>query len=90
MDLPEGRFITRLLTSGFDYIFSNSLSLVNLVQYDNVSEVLGLNMRLHWVPAEGQEFFLVLNHNQLDIDRDNEFHAQGTSLTAKYSYTFRY
>lgn len=90
VDLPEGRFITRLLTSSFDYIFSNSLSLVNLVQYDNVSEVLGLNMRLHWVPAEGQEFFLVLNHNQLDIDRDNEFHAQGTSLTAKYSYTFRY
>jgi hypothetical protein len=90
VDLPEGRFITRLVTSGFDYIFSNSISLVNLVQYDNVSEVLGLNMRLHWVPAEGQEFFFVLNHNQTDPDRDNHFEALGTTVTAKYSYTFRY
>ena len=89
-DLPEGEFTSRVLTAGFDYVFSNSLSLVNLVQYDNVSEVAGLNVRLHWIPQEGQALFLVLNHNQIDLLRNDEFQAAGTSVTLKYSYTFRY
>jgi len=88
--LPEGDFITRLLTAGFDYVFSNKLSLVNLIQYDNVSETLGINMRLNWIPVPGQEFFFVVNHNMEDYDRDNRFHSAASTLTAKFSYTFRY
>jgi hypothetical protein len=88
--LPEGNFITRLLTAGFDYVFSNKLSLVNLVQYDNVSENLGINMRLNWIPVPGQEFFFVVNHNMEDVDRDNRFHSLASTVTAKFSYTFRY
>jgi len=88
--LPEGDFITRLLTAGFDYVFSNKLSLVNLVQYDNVSETLGINMRLNWIPVPGQEFFFVVNHNMEDYDRDNRFHSAAFTVTAKFSYTFRY
>jgi hypothetical protein len=88
--LPEGDFITRLFTGGLDYIFSNKLSLVNLVQYDNVSETIGINMRLNWIPVPGQEFFFVVNHNMEDFDRDNRFHSAASTVTAKFSYTFRY
>ena len=88
--LPEGDFITRLLTAGFDYVFSNKLSLVNLIQYDNFSETLGINMRLNWIPVPGQEFFFVVNHNMEDYDRDNRFHSAASTVTAKFSYTFRY
>ena len=88
--LPEGDFITRLMTAGFDFVFSNKLSLVNLVQYDNVSETLGLNMRLNYIPEAGQEYFLVINHNMQDYDRDNRFHSAASTITAKLSYTFRY
>ena len=88
--LPEGDFITRLLTAGFDYVFSNKLSLVNLIQYDNFSETLGINMRLNWIPVPGQEFFFVVNHNMEDYDRDNRFHSAAFTVTAKFSYTFRY
>jgi hypothetical protein len=88
--LPEGEFTTRLLTAGFDYIFSNELSWVNLVQYDNISETLGINMRLNWIPVPGQEFFFVVNHNLEDFDRDNRFHSAASTVTAKFSYTFRY
>jgi hypothetical protein len=88
--LPQGDFITRLFTAGFDYVFSNSLSLVNLVQYDNVSETAGVNLRLHWIPQEGQEFFFVINHTLEDFDRDNRFASYYTDVTAKFSYTFRY
>jgi len=88
--LPEGNFTTRLLTAGFDYIFSNTLSWVNLVQYDNISETMGINMRLNWIPEAGQEFFFVINHNMEDFDRDNRFHTAVSTVTAKLSYTFRY
>jgi hypothetical protein len=88
--LPEGDFITRLFTAGLDYVFSNKLSLVNLVQYDNVSETLGINIRLNWIPVPGQEIFFVLNHNMEDFDRDNRFHSAASTVTAKFSYTFRY
>ena len=88
--LPEGEFITRLLTAGFDYIFSNTLSWVNLVQYDNISETIGINMRLNWIPEAGQEFFFVVNHNMQDLDLDNRFHTSASTVTAKFSYTFRY
>lgn len=90
VQLPEGDFITRLLTAGIDYIFSNQLSWVNLIQYDNISETLGINMRLNWIPVAGQEFFFVVNHNLQDIDRDNRFHSAASTVTAKVSYTFRY
>ena len=85
-----GKFITRLLTASIDYVFSNTLSWINLVQYDNVSETLGINMRLQWIPQAGQEFFFVVNHNMEDIDRDNRFHSAISTMTVKFSYTFRY
>ncbi len=90
IDLPEGEFTTRIITAGIDYIFSSNLSWVNLIQYDNVTETLGINMRLHWVPEEGQEFFFVINQIMEDHDGDNSFHSAFTDVTAKLSYTFRY
>ncbi len=88
--LPQGKFTTRVLSAGLDYVFSSTLSLVNLLQYDNVSEIAGFNIRLNWIPEEGQEFFFVINHNMEDFNRDNRFESNFTSATAKFSYTFRY
>jgi hypothetical protein len=90
IDLPQGSFTTRVLTAGLDYVFSNSLSLVNLIQYDNVSETAGLNMRVNWIPAEGQEFFFVINHMMQDYDLDDRFRSAASDMTLKFSYTFRY
>jgi hypothetical protein len=71
-------------------IFSSRLSWVNLIQYDNVSELLGINSRLHWIPRAGQEGFLVLNHNLQDLDKDNSFRSSFSDLSVKLNYTFRF
>jgi hypothetical protein len=55
-----------------------------------VSETIGLNSRLHWIPEAGREAFLVLNHNVNDPDGNNTFHSSINELTLKYSYTFRF
>jgi hypothetical protein len=88
--LPQGSFETRLVRAGFDIAFSPTLSWVNLIQYDNVSEVAGINLRLHWIPEAGREVYFVINHNVADIDRDNRFNSTFSDATAKVNYTFRF
>ena len=90
IELPQGRFITRLIGLTIEAVFSSTLSWVNFIQYDNVSEVLGINSRLHWIPRAGQEAFIVLNHNLQDVDKDNSFHSTFSDLSIKFNYTFRF
>jgi hypothetical protein len=90
LPLPNGSFEIRLVRAGFDFAFSSTLSWVNLIQYDTVSEVAGINMRLHWIPEAGREVYFVINHNVEDIDRDNNFHSAFSDATAKINYTFRF
>ena len=73
-----------------DAVFSSTLSWTNLIQYDNQSETIGFNSRLHWIPEAGREGYLVLNHNLQDLDKDNTFHTSFHEVTLKYSYTFRF
>ena len=88
--LPEGDFTLRLARLGLDVIFSNTLSWTNLIQYDNDSEIVGINSRLHWIPQAGREAFIVLNHNLADVDRNDSFHSSLADLSIKFSYTFRF
>ena len=90
IDLPFGAFLTRLVRVGFDVAFSPTLSWVNLIQYDNVSEVAGFNTRLLWIPKAGREIYFVINHNVEDFDRDNQFHSSSVDATAKVNYTVRF
>ena len=90
VELPDGNFSTRLVQFRADIVFSATLSWVTLVQYDNITETVGINSRVHWVPEAGREAFIVLNHNLTDLDRNNSFESAAADLTLKYSYTFRF
>jgi hypothetical protein len=90
IELPQGNFKTRIISTSFDIVFSSTLSWVNLVQYDNVSETMGFNSRLHWIPEAGREIYFVINHSLEDFDRDDDFHSQFADATVKVNYTFRF
>ncbi|HEX7080066.1 MAG TPA: DUF5916 domain-containing protein [Gammaproteobacteria bacterium] len=90
IDLRAGDFISRLVELTNGVVFSSKLSWVTLVQYDDISETLGINSRLHWIPREGREGFIVLNHNLQDFDKDNSFESMASELTLKFDYTFRF
>ena len=90
IDLPQGDFITRLTRLTADVNFSSTLYWVSLIQYDNVSEVLGINTRLNWIPKAGQEGLLVLNHSLQDRDRDGVFQSELLDISIKLNYTFRF
>ena len=90
IDLPQGDFITRLMSVTSEVNFSSSLSWITLTQYDDVSEVLGVNTRLIWIPTAGQEGFIVLNHSLQDRDKDNSFRSEFADISVKFNYTFRF
>lgn len=89
VDLPEGEFVTRLVQARADIVFSSTLSWSNLVQYDNVSEAVGINSRLQWIPQMGRETYLVFNHELEDADRDNRFRSANADAVVKLGYTVR-
>jgi hypothetical protein len=90
VELPQGDFISRLVSLSSAYAFSSSLYWITLIQYDNVSEEVGVNTRLQWIPKAGQEGFIVFNHNLQDLDKDNSFHSAASDFSVKFKYTFRF
>jgi hypothetical protein len=89
--LPQGDFIVRLVRLAVEAAFTSTISWVNLIQYDNVSNAAGINSRLHWIPEAGREGFIVLNHNVVeDLIGDGHFHSSAAELTVKFGYTFRF
>jgi len=90
VELPGGDFTTRLVQVRSDVIFSAKISWSTLVQYDNVTETMGINTRLHWIPEAGREGFVVLNHNLQDADLNNRFESAIADLAIKFNYTFRF
>ncbi|MDO9520100.1 MAG: carbohydrate binding family 9 domain-containing protein [Pseudohongiella sp.] len=90
ISLPQGDFITRLTSVSTQVAFSSTLYWINLVQYDNLSEEVGINTRLQWIPKAGQEGFVVLNYNMQDKDKNNRFESAFSDLSVKFKYTFRF
>jgi hypothetical protein len=90
IELPDGDFISRLFQIGTEVALNLRLTWINLIQYDNSSEVLGFNSRVQWIPKAGQKGFIVLNHNLQDRDKDNSFVSDVSDFSVKFSYTFRF
>ncbi|MFM1895223.1 MAG: hypothetical protein RLZZ385_297 [Pseudomonadota bacterium] len=90
IELPQGDFISRLSSLSTQVAFTSNLYWVSLVQYDNLSEEMGINTRIQWIPKAGQEGFIVLNYNLEDKDKDNTFHSAGSDLSLKFKYTLRF
>ena len=88
VDLPEGAFNTDLMRFNASIDISPFVSFNSFVQYDNLSDQIGINNRLRWIIAPGNDLYIVYNHNWLDtMDR---FVTLTSTTTAKLSYTFRF
>jgi hypothetical protein len=87
--LPSGQFTSHLGRLRADIAFNSRWSWSNLVQYDNVTEVVGVSSRLRYEPVAGREMLLVLNHGS-GIADDNSPFSINSEFVLKVSYTFRY
>jgi hypothetical protein len=68
IDLPEGRFSTRLVTARTTYTFTPLMFVSALVQVNSSNDSLGANIRLRWEYQPGSELFVVYNEQRDTLD----------------------
>ena len=69
IDLPEGRFTTRLVTARTTYTVTPLMFVSALVQVNSSNDSLGANIRLRWEYQPGSELFVVYNEQRNTLDR---------------------
>ena len=85
--LPEGDENIHVLRGRVSILFTPEISWITLVQFDNVSDTIGVNSRFRWIIEDGREVFLVLNQG---FDTREDVRATRTAPLAKLQWTFRF
>ena len=70
--------------------FNSKVGLSTIVQYDNVSDEVGINLRLRYNVEAGRDIWFVVNHSMYDDPIENRFRSTQTAGVVKVRYTFRY
>ena len=84
--LPSGDLDTHLVSTRMRLAFRNDLVLLGLFQYSDATGDLASNVRFHWIPKPGTDFFLV--YTELD-EWSDLFFVKNRSLSLKLNYLFQ-
>jgi hypothetical protein len=88
IEVQDQRVITRQLTAIADIYFTPDISLQNYVQWDDVSNTVGINSRFRWSPEPGTDLFIVFNQN---VESENlDFTLTKSELITKFGWTIRF
>ena len=90
VDLDEGRFDTRVFRATPELQFSQWMSVVNTVQYDSVSRVLGWQGRFRWILTPGNDLYFVYTQNWLDDPSLNGLSTMNRRAASKVIYSKRF
>ncbi len=84
----DKRFRFRIARVRLNLQFTPDISWITIVQYDNVSDSVGVQSRIRWIVRDGRELFLVLNQG-LDA-RDGDIDFARSEPVAKLGWTLRF
>ncbi|MCC5934415.1 MAG: carbohydrate binding family 9 domain-containing protein [Balneolales bacterium] len=87
ISLKAGSFHTDLFRFTGNFDFTPFLAVTSIVQYDNMSSMLGLFNRLRWTIRPGSDLFLVYTRNWIQLD--DRFTPTETQGAVKLNYTYR-
>jgi hypothetical protein len=95
VSLPVGDFDTNLLRLNGAWDISPWASFNGNVQYDDVSEIVGLFGLFRWIVKPGNEIFLVYTHNWENLGPgedplDRRFATLSRGASVKVNYTWRW
>ncbi len=88
VNLEEGNFTTDLFRFNTNVDLTPWSSLTSILQYDTVSDLLGLFNRFRWIIKPGADLYLVHTWNWIQVD--NRFSPLETQGSVKLSYTYRF
>ena len=90
IDLPEGAFTTKLVTSRVTYTLTPRMFVGGLLQYNSASDSLSTNLRLRWEYQPGSELFVVYN-DQRDTELGRSFPMlENRAFVVKFTRMFRF
>jgi hypothetical protein len=88
VDLPGGDFQVQVAQARINILPTPDISWTNFIQWDNISDTLGINSRLRWIIEPGSDLYFVVNQG---IDtRGDRFNSVLTEVTTKVVWTFRF
>jgi hypothetical protein len=88
VDLQEGAFETNIIRFTGNFDFSPFISFSTNIQFDDLSDQLGINNRFRYTITPGSDVFLVYNHNWIDhLDR---FSTVSNAGILKTTLTYRF
>ena len=90
VSLAEGQFYTKLYRVIVETQFNPRISLVNNVQYDTQSAVIGWQSRFRWILTPGSDLYFVYIHNWLDDPVTGRKSTLDRRLASKFLYTYRF
>jgi len=90
VDLPEGDFTVKVLQAKLGVAFSARTAWENFLQYDSVSESIGINSRFNWIPEPGQQFAMVINYGLRQEDATSRYRAAERESVLSFRYTYRF
>jgi len=88
--LPGGDFDTFVVNSSVQWTPTTSLLLTGDLQYDNVSEEIGINGRLRWAVKPGSDVYFVVNQSLAKIGPERRYESAGREAVAKVGWTWRF
>ena len=89
IDISGGEFETLIASGGLRLTPSPRFDFNTLVQYDTVSEEIGLNARLRWIVDPGNDIFLVFNQGYR-LEDGRSLQRLESEAVAKVGWTFRF
>lgn len=88
ISIPELDFSTNLFRFGANIDLTPNTALTNTVQFDDVSNLLGLYNRFRWIITPGSDLYLVYSQNWVQFE--NRFEPIETQGAVKINYTHRF
>jgi hypothetical protein len=88
--LPEARFSLNVYRVVAETQFTPFIALVNNIQYDNSSRVLGWQSRFRWIITPGTDAYVVYTQNFVDDPLLDRFSSEDKRLATKFLYTYRF
>ena len=94
VDLPQGSFDANLLRVEGEWNITPLANITGNIQYDDVSEIVGLFMRTRWILTPGNEVFFVVTQNWQNLgdglfNESREFMTLSRGVSLKLNYTYR-
>jgi hypothetical protein len=89
VDIPQSRFVAKVMTGRFVYMFSPRTFVSALLQYNSDGGTMAVNARLRWEYRPGSDLFVVYSDGRSTLDRGFP-KLQNRALTVKLTRFFRF